>query len=152
LQGQTSAQVKVTLDEYVFGNVATVSLADSSPAFFTNSGIAAALDQNYAAVTTSNPVKRGQVLQLYMNGLGPVTNSPVSGEYASGTNLSYTKAQPTVTIGQQNCPVLFSGLAPGFPGLYQVNCTVPTGIGTGSQAISLTIAGATTQAATIPVQ
>jgi uncharacterized protein (TIGR03437 family) len=152
LQGQTSAQVKVTMDEYVFGNVVSVTLADTSPTFFTNSGVAAALDQNFAAVTSSNPVKRGQVLQLFMNGLGPVTNQPASGEYASGTSLALTKSQPTITIGQQNCPVQFSGLAPGFPGLYQVNCTVPTGIGTGSQAIALTIAGATTQAATIPVQ
>ena len=53
LQGQSSAQVKVTLYGYSFGNVVTVPLADTAPAFFENSGIAAALDGNNAIVTTS---------------------------------------------------------------------------------------------------
>ena len=99
LQGQTSAQVKVTLYGYSYGNVVTVPLADTSPAFFENSGIAAALDGNNAIVTTANPVKRGQVVQLYMNGLGPVTGGPASGEFASSTVLTPTKATAAVTIG-----------------------------------------------------
>ena len=53
LQGQTSAQVKVTLYGYSYGNVVTVPLADTAPAFLENSGIAAALDQNNAVVTTA---------------------------------------------------------------------------------------------------
>ncbi|MCU1237217.1 MAG: peptidase and in, kexin, sedolisin, partial [Candidatus Solibacter sp.] len=152
LQGQTSAQVKVIIDEFVFGNVVTVALADTTPAFFENSGVAAALDQNYGVVTTANPVKRGQLLQLYMNGLGPVSNQPASGEPASGTTLATTKNSPKVTIGGQDAPVQFSGLAPGFPGLYQVNVTVPAGISAGTVPISLIIGGVTTKASTIPVQ
>src|SRR5205823_4108480 len=66
LQGQSSAQVKVIIDQFVFGNVVTVPLADTTPAFFENSNIAAALDQNYAIVTAANPAKRGQLVQLYM--------------------------------------------------------------------------------------
>ena len=151
LQGQTSAQVKVTLDTFVFGNVVTAPLADTAPAFFENSGAAAALDQNYAIVTAANPVKRGQVVQLYMNGLGPVNGGPASGEYASATALAHTKVDPTVSIGGQPATVLFSGLAPGFPGLYQVNAIVPTGISAGAATISLTINGATTKASTLPV-
>jgi uncharacterized protein (TIGR03437 family) len=153
LQGQTSAQVKVIIDQFVFGNVVTVPVADASPAFFENSGIAAALDQNYAVVTAANPVKRGQLVQLYMNGLGPLNNQPASGDPASGTTLATTKNTPKVTIGGQDAPVQFSGLAPGFPGLYQVNVTVPAGISAGTVPISLTIGGVTTtKASTLPVQ
>lgn len=152
LQGQTSAQVKVTLDSFVFGNVVTVPLADTAPAFFENSGVAAALDQNYAAVTAANPVKRGQIVQLFMNGLGPVTGGPASGEFASSTVLTPTKATPVVTIGGKPAEVKFSGLAPGFPGLYQVNAVVPVDISAGAATISLTISGATTKAATLPVK
>jgi uncharacterized protein (TIGR03437 family) len=153
LQGQTSAQVKVIIDQFVFGNVVTVPVADASPAFFENSGIAAALDQNYAVVTTANPVKRGQLVQLYMNGLGPLNNQPASGDAASGTTLATTKNTPKVTIGGQDAPVQFSGLAPGFPGLYQVNVTVPAGISPGTVPISLSIGGVTTpKASTLPVQ
>ena len=151
LQGQTSAQVKVTLDDFIYGNVVTVPLADTAPAFFENSGIAAALDGNNATVTTANPVKRGQVVQLYMNGLGPVTGGPASGEFASGTTLATTKTTPQVTIGGQPATVQFSGLTPGLPGLYQVNVFVPTGISAGTVPISLTINGATTRASTLPV-
>ena len=146
LQGQTSAQVKVTLYGYSYGNVVTVPLADTAPAFFDiGGGIAAALDGNYATVTAAHPVQRGKVVQLYMNGLGPVTGGPASGEFASTTALTYTKAQDAVvTIGGQAAQVQFSGLAPGFPGLYQVNAIVPAGISAGTVPISLTIGGATT--------
>ena len=151
LQGQTSAQVKVTLYGYSYGNVVTVPLADTAPAFLENSGIADALDQNYAIVSAANPVKRGQLVQLYMNGLGPVTGGPASGEFASGTTLATTKGTPVVNIGGQQATVQFSGLAPGFSALYQVNAYVPTGISAGTVPITLTINGATTKASTLPV-
>jgi uncharacterized protein (TIGR03437 family) len=151
LQGQTSAQVKVTLYGYSYGNVVTVPLADTAPAFLENSGIAVGLDQNYAVVTAANPVKRGQLVQLYMNGLGPVNGGPASGEFASSTQLATTKGTPTVNIGGQPATVQFSGLAPGFSGLYQVNAIVPAGISAGTVPISLSINGATTKASTLPV-
>jgi uncharacterized protein (TIGR03437 family) len=152
LQGQTSAQVKVIIDQAVYGNLVTVPLADTAPAFFENNGIAAALDQNYAIVTTGNPAKRGQLVQLYMNALGPLDNQPNSGDPAPASPLATTKNAPKVTIGGQDAPVQFSGLAPGFPGLYQVNVTVPSGISAGTVPISLSIGGATTKASTLPVQ
>lgn len=151
LQGQTSAQVKVTIDNFVFGNVVTVPLADAAPAFFEAGGIASALDGNFALVSAANPVKRGQVVQLYMNGLGPVTGGPASGEYASKTVLTPTKNTATVNIGGTPAQVLFSGLAPGFPGLYQVNAVVPAGIAAGTVPITVSIGGATTKASTLPV-
>jgi uncharacterized protein (TIGR03437 family) len=151
LQGQTSAQVKVTMYGSSFGNVVTVPVADTAPSFFENSGIAAARDKNNAIVTTANPVKRGDVVQLYMNGLGPVTDGPASGEFASTTRLTNTTGTAKVTIGGTEAQVLFNGLAPGFPGLYQVNAIVPAGISAGTVPISLTINGATTKPSTLPV-
>jgi uncharacterized protein (TIGR03437 family) len=152
LEGQKSAQVKVTLFGSSFGNVATVQLADTVPAFFDiGGGIAAAIGPN-GTVTAANPVKRGQVVSLYMNGLGPVTGGPASGEFASTSALTYTVAKDAaVTIGGQPAQVQFTGLAPGFPGLYQVNAVVPTGISAGTVPISLTISGATTKPLTLPV-
>jgi uncharacterized protein (TIGR03437 family) len=151
LQGQSSAQVKVTMYGSSFGTVVTVPVADTAPSFFENGGIAAARDKNNAIVTTANPVKRGDVVQLYMNGLGPVTDGPASGEFASTTKLTNTTGTAKVTIGGTDAQVLFNGLAPGFPGLYQVNAIVPAGISAGTVQISVTINGATTKASTLPV-
>ncbi|MEP6715475.1 MAG: S8 family serine peptidase, partial [Terriglobia bacterium] len=133
LQGQKSAQVKVTINQS-FSNVLTVPIADAAPAFFeTAPGVVAACDMNGQIVNSSNPAKMGTSVALYANGLGPVSNQPVSGDAASLTTLSRTIATPTVSIGGQNAPVSFSGLTPGLPGLYQLNVTVPTGLAAGSQ-------------------
>ena len=48
--------------------------------------------------------------------------------------------------------LLFSGLAPGFAGLYQVNVTVPSNVGTGNQSITVAIGGKTSKASGITVQ
>jgi len=60
---------------------------------------------------------------------------------AAATGLSPTAAQPAVRIGCPgssgattfcNAPVQFSGLAPGFVGLYQVNVQIPADAMSGS--------------------
>jgi uncharacterized protein (TIGR03437 family) len=147
LQGQSTAQVKVTLDTYSFGNVVTVPVADLSPEFFVDptTGVVAARDVNGNQIFTTKPAAKGQIVSLFLNGLGPVSNQPASGDVA-GVPLSQTNNAPVVTIGGQNAPVQFSGLAPGFPGLYQINVTVPSGLSSGNQSISVAIGGKTTPA------
>jgi uncharacterized protein (TIGR03437 family) len=156
LQGQSSAQVKVSYDFDLYSNVVTVPLATYVPAFIVSCGGACALDTSYKVISTSNPAKRGQYIQLYANGLGPVTNPPGDGVAATASPLSQTPTTPVVTIGGAVVPsanVQFSGLAPGYPALYQINVLVPQGSQTGSAVpISLQIGGATTPAATISVQ
>lgn len=152
LAGQSTAEVKVTID-YSYGNVVGLGLTTFSPAFFeTAPGVAAALDLNYNVINPSHPAVRGQTISLYVNGLGPVTNTPASGDPASATNLSLTTSTPTVTVGGANAPVSFSGLAPGFAGLYQLNVTVPTAIAAGNQPIIVSIGGQSSKASGIAVQ
>jgi uncharacterized protein (TIGR03437 family) len=153
LQGQSSAQMKVVLNGDLFGNVVKVPLNDYAPELFTHSNnIAAAQDKNFAPITTSNPAIRGQYVLLYANGLGPVTNQPASGEPASATPLSQT--QPvTVNFGAQTATPYFAGLAPGFPGLYQINVLVPPGVTPGNAVpVTITVGGVTSLPATLPVQ
>jgi minor extracellular serine protease Vpr len=152
LQGQSAAQVKVTID-YSNGNVVTVPLADYSPAFFEiGTGVAAALDSNFQVIGASNPAKRGQTVQLYANGLGPVTNQPASGDPAPASPLAMTKSQPVVSIGGQQAAISFSGLAPGFAGLYQINVTVPQNLTPGNQPITVSIGGQTSKQSGLMVQ
>ena len=152
LQGQSSVQMKINVD-YTSSNVVKVALADYSPAFFEiGSGVAAALNSDNSVVTSTNPARRGQTIQLFANGLGPVTNQPATGDPASGTSLAQTKSPATVTIGGQQATVLFAGLAPGFAGLYQINATVPAGLSAGNQTITVSIGGKTSKASGITVQ
>lgn len=77
---------------------------------------------DYSLVTLQNPVTRGETLIIYSTGLGYVSTPVPSGEAA-------TAADP---IGPNQCnqvttnagTVLYAGLTPGFPGLYQVNVQV----------------------------
>jgi uncharacterized protein (TIGR03437 family) len=151
LQGYSSAQMKVTLYEYGFGNVVTVPIANYAPAMF-GTTVAAAEKLDGSIVSASNPAVRGNYIQLFCNALGPVSNQPASGDSAVATPLSQTPAQATVTIGGVNANVIFTGLAPGFPGLYQVNVQVPSNISAGSQQITVAIGGVTSPALTLPVQ
>ncbi len=144
LQGQSMATVKVNFEGLV-SFTATIPIAATNPAFFEFSDAgqltAAALDQNFRVITAANPVQRGQVVQFFVNGLGAVTNQPADGAVALANPLSTTTQTPGVTIGGQNAPVQFSGLAPGIVGLYQVNAVVPLNIGTGPQTVTLSIGG-----------
>jgi uncharacterized protein (TIGR03437 family) len=157
LQGQTSAQVKVSID-FTYGNVVTIPISNYSPAFFPVGTVAAATNA-VGVITASNPAVRGdpQGITLYVNGLGPVTNPPATGDptpisTSSAGPFSQTTTKPVVMIGNVSAPVLFSGLAPGEIGVYQVNVTLPTSIPAGTQPITISIGGQTSPGLTLPVQ
>jgi uncharacterized protein (TIGR03437 family) len=152
LQGQTSAQMKVTLDGVLIGNVVNLSLANAAPAFFVFNGIAIGTDLAGNLLTAQNAAKRGSTIVLYANGLGPVSNTPASGDPAGASPLSKSTATPVVTIGGQQAQVTFSGLVPGLPGLYQMNVVVPAGTPTGSQNITVAVGGATSPTLQMPIQ
>lgn len=151
IKGQSDVQIKVI--NGVEGNVLSVPLSNYSPAFFeiaTNT--VAALDTNNQVISSGHPAVRGQAIQLFANGLGPVSNEPATGDPAPSSPLSRTTSDPAVTIGGQQAAVSFSGLAPGFAGLYQINVTVPTGLAPGTYPIVMTIGGKTSNTSGITVQ
>lgn len=145
LQGQTSAKMKLRIGDS-YSNVVTVPLATYSPALFsytdTNQKLSpAALDQTNKLIGAANPASRGQTVQLYANGLGPVNNNPGTGSASPGNPLATCAVNPTVTVGGAAAPVTFCGLAPGYAGLYQLNVTIPAGISAGLQPIVVSIGG-----------
>jgi uncharacterized protein (TIGR03437 family) len=151
LQGQSSAQIKV-LSADGFSQVVTAPLGNFAPAFFEISGNVAAQDVNFNAIDANHPAHAGQTVILYANGLGPVDNQPASGSPALAAPLSATTTPATVNVGGQNATVLFTGLTPGYPALYQINATLPQGLAPGVQPITVTIGGITSKISHIPVQ
>ncbi|MBZ5584336.1 MAG: S8 family serine peptidase [Acidobacteriia bacterium] len=153
LPAGTQAQVKVTINETDYGTLKSVPVADVSPTFFETgaNNVAALVANTSTVINSSRPAKTGEYIELYANGLGPVDNPPASGEPAPASPLSHTKNGCTVSIGGQTQAALFCGLAPGMPGLYQINVQIPPGVGSGSQALALTVAGKTATSS-IPLQ
>lgn len=128
-------------------NTVTQFTGLTSAGIFTNTpeggdGIAAALRPDYSVVSEANPAHVGDIIALYVAGMGAVTPPVQDGAAASTTTLSNTNTSPFVYLydsagNAQTATVGFSGLAPGFAGLYQINFTVPSGLVTGDADIEL---------------
>jgi uncharacterized protein (TIGR03437 family) len=111
--------------------------------------------------TCGQPAMAGDTLVLYATGLGLATpgGNPNGTPLATGqippvdgSILYETPTTPTVTIGGIPAKVLYSGLAPGFPGEYQIDVTVPNGVPAGdSVPVVLSILGATDNSTTISI-
>jgi uncharacterized protein (TIGR03437 family) len=106
-----------------------------------------------ALVGSKHAVKAGDAIVIYATGLGDVEPRVIAGTAAPITPLSNTVNPVAVTIGGKSANVFFSGLAPGFAGLYQVNAFVPSNVPTGEQVpLVITQNGASSTPVTIPVQ
>ncbi len=131
--GIKRSQSEVQLSTMVDGQISTsqtLLLGPFAPGIFSTngqgSGQGAILDTSYRLVDSSNPATAGAtVVQIYCTGLGAVTNQPPSGSPPRDDQPSQTITIPIVTIGDVPAQVLFSGLAPGSVGEYQVNVLVP---------------------------
>src|SRR5439155_25727867 len=85
------------------------------------------------------PPNPGDFITIYTTGMGSVTNPPATGQAGSGQP---TATLPQLLIGGVPARVDFSGLAPNFVGLYQINAQVPTGTsGGGFTLLAISIGG-----------
>lgn len=88
----------------------------------------------------------GRYVIVYANGQGAQllntatqqAATPVSGASAPGDPLYVTASNPTVMVGGVAANLAFSGLAPGFVGLWQLNVQVPANAPVGN-AVPLVI-------------
>jgi uncharacterized protein (TIGR03437 family) len=72
------------------------------------------------------PALPGTRLIVYANAMGPVQPAAVTGDNSLNPPLLRTATQaPTVTVGGRPAIVEFSGLAPEFVGVYQLNVLLP---------------------------
>lgn len=129
-----------------------VPVLAAQPGIFTYSvggnTFGAILHASFQLADTGHPAKPGETVLIYCTGLGAVSSPPASGEPGNGQT---SMTMPTVTIGGTNAMVSFSGLAPGFVGLYQINVEVPTGLAPGNQPVIVSMSGTSSNEALLPV-
>jgi uncharacterized protein (TIGR03437 family) len=113
---------------------AAVTVGPVAPGIFVSGdgGYGAILNAGTAATTQTRPAAAGDYIEIYCTGLGPVANSG---------GLAQTTLSPQVAIGGKSATVTYSGLAPGYEGLYQVNAQIPAGLAAGAQPVSITVGG-----------
>lgn len=149
--GRSSVTIAVS-DNSVTGSALTVPVLAAQPGVFTYTSGAdtfgAILHANFQLADTGHPATTGETVLIYCTGLGAVKNPPADG--AAGTGQA-TVQTPTVSIGAANAAVSFSGLAPGFVGLYQINAQVPAGLSSGNQPVIVKMAGASSKSVLLPV-
>lgn len=124
--GSVSAGVK-TVEVKTAGGSLTgmVRVMSAAPGIFANNGNGAVLNQDYSVNGEGNRASRGQVVQIFATGPGALTRAVADGAAAPAEPLALTVSTPEVYIGGVAAQVLFSGMAPGFAGVWQINAVVP---------------------------
>ncbi|MCC6363740.1 MAG: SBBP repeat-containing protein [Bryobacterales bacterium] len=89
-------------------------------------------------ISAANPARRGELLLLYGTGMGAVDPPVASGEAAPSSPPSSTVAAARIEVGGIAADVSFSGLAPGYAGLYQVNFSIPAAAPSGIVPLVIT--------------
>jgi uncharacterized protein (TIGR03437 family) len=153
LAGQTTGTIVVTVGGQS-SITRTIFLDALAPGIFTvnqqGTGIPAVLHQDgITPVTAQNPAHPSEVVVFFATGLGAVTPALATGEKSAGNR---TVTLPIVMIDGVPAVIDFSGAAPDFVGLNQINLHIPASTRTASNIpVVVTIGGKQSNSVTIPV-
>src|SRR6185369_7149955 len=128
----TGFTATIVVNNGVNSNSVTVPVVATSPGIFTidqsGSGGGAILHADFSPVNTAKPAAGGETVLVFLTGLGTVTPGLTDGTAGNATTLYRANTDVVVYVGGQTARVDFKGQAPGFPGLYQLNVTLPQGL------------------------
>jgi uncharacterized protein (TIGR03437 family) len=143
------------------GSTATMSvpIAVVQPGIFeyipsgSSTPYAAIVKSDGSVMGPSNPASRGSTVAMFLTGLGATTPFLVTGQ--PGPIPPATTVYQPVVVGLNNTgvPASFSGIAPYFVGLDQVNFMIPIDAPVGSGiSFTVNIDGVSSQSSTIAIQ
>jgi uncharacterized protein (TIGR03437 family) len=115
-------------------------------------GTVIAQDVNFHLINAQNPAHPGDIIMLYLTGMGATNPAVPTGMLAPGSPLAVTSIQPQVTIDGAPANVSFSGLTPGGVGLYQINVKIPAGARSADLPIVVSQSSIASNSATVLVQ
>lgn len=144
MNAPTSGTVSVLVQRPSTGQIVgygRIEMAPASPGLFTSdssgSGQLAALNQDNTRNGPGNAAARGSVVQLFATGAGFIPGAPPDGDTPGGRQI-LTPEKPRVFIGTDFVPddhVLYSGLAPGLIGVWQINVKIPDRVAPGNAVL-----------------
>ena len=126
------------------GEAVTLPVRATQPGIFfdAQTGFGAILNSTDQHATQT-PLVPGETVQIFATGLGAVDPPILSGAGAPRSPLSWTLIVPRVEVAGRDAEVVFSGLAPLFVGLYQVNARLPEDLPSGIHPLRIEAEGVT---------
>ena len=126
----------------------SIQVTPAAPALFADRVLKLS---DYSRVGTMNPVQAGDVILVYLTGLGQTTPPLVSGAVVDET-IHHGTAPLRVTLDGREAQVLTSAARPGIPGLYQVVLRVPSGTRSGNVPLVLRTGSTSSNPVPLPVR
>jgi len=122
-----------------------MQVVSSSPGIFLRDFVSvdrpgAVLRQDGQFTDATVRARRNEVIILYGTGAGELMAPVADGAAAPFAPLAETIQKPRVFVGPEEAYVEYSGLAPGFVGLWQINARVPDAASIAGQAPVVVIA------------
>jgi uncharacterized protein (TIGR03437 family) len=136
----STASIIVTVNG-VASNTVEVPLAATAPGIFslTQNGLGdgAILHANYSVVNVDSPALPGEIVQVFLSGMGMVTPSVIEGAAAPSSPPATVGAPTAVSIGGVDAQIFFNGLTPQLASLYQLNVKVPATLPPGAHSLAV---------------
>jgi uncharacterized protein (TIGR03437 family) len=116
-------------------NTVTVPVAATAPGVYSldqsGSGSGAILHADFSLVNDSSPATAGETVLIFLTGMGTTNPTVQDGTAGTAGTLYKSVSNVAVYVAGIGGTVAFNGLAPGFPGLCQINVTLPTPLPSG---------------------
>src|SRR5207247_903944 len=128
--------------EGVSGPKTRINLLDAAPALFVvDSGRIAATHADGSLISPDAPARPGEIIVIYGTGLGVTVPRQVDGIIPRSAARIVLLDRLRIVLDAQTLPtenILYAGITPGYPGLYQINLRLPDA--TSNQAPELRVA------------
>lgn len=133
-----------------------VMITEPAPAIFSSSadpnGSPAVVRANGALVSAASPALAGELVSVYLTGLGRPNGEILAGQPAPFSPLLTVRGPVEAQVGVVSVTPSFTGLAPGFVGLYQVNLQIPQELPTGMHALRIVVRGVSSNTVSLAVR
>jgi len=142
-QATGNAIVQV-FNQGIYGPQVAIQVVDGAPALILgDGGYAVATHADNTVITPDAPAHSGEIVVLYLTGLGKTAPNPAPGEASAyPAQIVHLADLKVLLAGSAVDPsrILYAGLTPTILGLYQINFIVPEGTGADPE-IRVSLAG-----------